>query len=195
MKHRFKHTCYDPVILLSGCVTLHDFMKRLTTQSLTQPDMWEPETYRGDGFEAFCEVLINCSPIDKRINLVEYEPWDYAVYGPDNGVDGIGKSHDGKIHTVQIKFRNDVKLELTANEDHLSNFVAKSFCMYPGQIVDMTVYTTALGVRQDILNDMYHGLVRVLGYAQIAQLVDNNLPFWNLFYQEMTCNNNQVIVE
>jgi len=187
MKHRFKNTCYDPVALLNGCTKLSTFMKRITTQSLQQPDMWEPETYRGDGFEALVEVLINCSPIDKRINIIDYCPWDSLVDGPDMGVDGVGKSHDSTNHTVQIKFRNDVKYQLTANEDHISNFVAKSMCMYYMQPVNMTLFTTALELRQDILNDMYHNKIQVLGYAQLAQLVDMNIPFWELFLKELTC--------
>jgi hypothetical protein len=49
-------------------------MTRLVKQSASEPDMWDPVLYRGDGFEAFVETLIKLSPIDKRINIVEYSP-------------------------------------------------------------------------------------------------------------------------
>ena len=162
-------------------------MTRLVKQSESDPDMWNPLTYRGDGFEAFVEVLIKYSPIDKRINIVNYSPWDVKVHGDDMGVDGLGVSHNGNPHTVQMKFRSNVERELTANEDHISNFVAKSLSMHQGVAVDMTIFTTGKDLMESVNEGMYHGQVRTLGYRDLTKLVDKNPPFWSAFRAEMGC--------
>lgn len=185
MKHRFVNTCYDATKLLDGCNKLSTFMQRLVRQSTSDPDMWDPLVYRGDGFEAFVEVLINLSPIDKRINISNYQPWDVAVNGPDMGVDGVGTSHAGDPHCIQVKFRANTQQSLTANEDHISNFVAKSLSMYPDKNVNMTIFTTADSLMESTNQEMYHGKVKTLGYRQLAKLVDNNTAFWSAFRKEM----------
>jgi hypothetical protein len=185
MKHRFKNTCYDAAKLLDGCNKLSTFMKRLIVQSDSDPDMWDPMTYRGDGFEALVEVLVKYSPIDKRINIRDYSPWDSNVDGRDVGVDGLGKNHSGAPHTVQIKFRSNVTKDLTANQDQISNFVAKTLSMYPNTEVSMTIFTTASDLMESINQDMYHGKVRTLGYRDIGKLIDNNTAFWDAFRAEM----------
>jgi hypothetical protein len=159
-------------------------MNRLVRQSESDPDMWDPVLYRGDGFEAFVETLINLSPIDKRINITNYCPWDIKLHGPDMGVDGLGLSHNGQKHSVQVKFRSNTQKELTANEDHISNFVAKTLSMYQNETVDMTLFTTAKSLKDIVNEQMYHGQVRTLGYNELAKLVDDNIPFWMAFRNE-----------
>jgi predicted helicase len=185
MQHRFKNTCYDAKNLLNGCKTLNEFVKRINKQSDEHPELWDPKTYRGDGFEALVEVLINCSPIDKRINIVEYRPWNTKKDGDDMGVDGLGYSHDGTYHTVQVKFRSNSTEELTANKDHISNFVAKSLSMYKGKNINMTIFTTANSLLETVNEGMYHGQVRTLGYKDIRNLIDRNESFWKHFQKEM----------
>ena len=185
MKHRFKNTCLDKNVLLTECDTLDMFMSRLIKQSDENKDNWDPMVYRGDGFEALVEVLINHSPIDKRINIQNYEPWNTGDHGDDMGIDGVGISHDGKIHTVQIKFRSNTQYDLTANEDHISNFVAKTLTWHMGQSVDMTIFTTAAGLSPRVSEGMFHDKVRTLGYAEIKKLIDNNGAFWDIFRSEM----------
>jgi hypothetical protein len=160
-------------------------MKRLIKQSESQPERWDPMTYRGDGFEALVETLITLSPIDKRINIVDYRPWNSKIDGPDMGIDGLGKSHDGTIHTVQAKFRSNTDSQLTANEDHISNFVAKSSMMYRGKNVNMTIFTTAKNLLSVVNEEMYHDQVRVLGYNEISKMIDDNHAFWSCFRSEM----------
>jgi len=184
MKHRFKHTCYDPEKLLKGCTTLAEFVKRLNKQSEERPELWDPMTYRGDGFEALVEVLINCSPIDMRINIVEYRPWDTKKDGNDMGIDGLGYTHEGIIHTIQVKFRSDPTQQLTANKDHISNFVAKSLAMY-GDKVCMTLFTTAKTLDKRVNEDMYHDKVRPLAFKEISKLINDNHSFWRQFRAEM----------
>lgn len=184
MNHRFKNTCSDSKQLLSGCNKLSTFMSRLEKQGVQNTNNWDPDTYKGDGFEALIEVLITASPIDKRINITNYRPWNTKIDGPDYGIDGLGFSHNGNQHTVQIKFRSNVTSILTANKDHISNFVASSSIKY-GNTVDMTIFTTAKNLHEDVNHGMYDGKVRTLGYNDLCKLIDNNDAFWNLFRLEM----------
>ena len=183
--HRFKNTCYNPSKLLNDCNMLSTFMNRLAKQSDSDPDSWDPMTYRGDGFEAMVELLIKCSPVDKRIDITDYRPWNTQLDGPDVGIDGQGTSHAGLPHTVQIKFRSNTQRDLTANDDHISNFVAKTKSMHPITDVRMTIFTTANNLMESINADMYHGKVRTLGYKEIGKLVNSNTAFWNIFRHEM----------
>lgn len=160
-------------------------MARLVRQSDSDPDSWEPEAYRGDGFEAFVECLIAASPVDKRINITNYRPWNTRTDGPDMGVDGVGRSGNTKRnHAVQVKFRSNTEQQLTANYDHISNFVAKSETHF-GADRDMTIFTTAKDLLGPINEGMYGNRVRTLGYRDLARLVDTNRPFWDYFRHEM----------
>lgn len=185
MKHRFKHTCYNVDELLLGCNTLKEFIKRIEKQSQLHPENWEPETYKGDALEALVEVLINHSPIDKRINIKGYTPWNTDLQGKDRGIDGQGVSHNGNIHTVQVKLRSNTTSFLEANKDSISNFVAMSFSNNRGKDIDLTIFTSAEGVVSHTLSEMYGDSVRVIGYKELSKLVDNNLAFWNMFYNDM----------
>jgi hypothetical protein len=185
MKHNFKHICYDAPKLLKGCNKLSTFMTRLTKQSTEKLHYFDSETYKGMGFEAFVEVLISLSPIDKRVGIVDYRPWDGKVDGPDMGIDGLGKTHSGDVACVQVKFRSNVDADLTANKDHISNFVAMSKTKYSGQNIDMVIFTTASDLNQTIKESMYHDQVRTIGFNELKKFVDDNIPFWDTFRKEM----------
>ena len=159
-------------------------MNRLVKQSSLRPFDWDSETYCGDGLEALCEVLINASPIDKRLNIIDYQVWNVKEHGADMGIDGCGVGFDGLTHCVQIKFRTNTQNDLTANHDHISNFVAMSET-FAGADRHMTLITTAKGLRQTTNDEMYGGKVRTLGYEQLSKLVDENTAFWQLFLDEM----------
>lgn len=189
MKHRFKHICPNPKKLLEGCNKLSTFMGRiekLQNDKAWTSGGWKPEEFKGDAFEALVEVLIMYSPIDKRINIVNYLPHSLKLHGADMGIDGFGVSHNGSLHTVQIKYRSNTQSVLTANEDHISNFVAKTRTHPLYKEADMTIFTTAKGLNQKILTEMYHDdKIRVMGYAEISKLIDNNPAFWDAFRLEM----------
>jgi hypothetical protein len=102
------------------------------------------------------------------------------------GIDGFGFSHNGNLHTIQIKFRNDVMSELNT-KDMISNFVAKTTSSPVYKDADMTLFTTAKGLGQKIAEDMYHGRVRTLGHKELSKLIDGNQAFWDLFRTEMNC--------
>lgn len=189
MKHRFKLICPNANKLLKGVDTLGAFMRnvdKLSTDPAWTSGNWTPDEYKGDALEALVEVLIAYSPIDKRINIVDYRPHDNKVDGKDMGIDGYGISHNGNLHTIQVKYRSNVLKELTANEDHISNFVAKTRTSPKYRDADMTIFTTAKGLNQKILQEMYNDdRINVLNYKDLCKLVDANTAFWKAFRAEM----------
>lgn len=188
IQHRFKHICPDASKLLDGVETLSVFMRRVDKLS-NDPKWitanWSPEEYKGDAFEVFVEVLVKHSPIDKRINIIDYRPHNQKVDGHDMGIDGYGRSHSGKLHTVQVKYRSNTQSILTANQDHIANFVAKTATSPIYKDADMTVFTTAKDLNNTVNEHMFGGRVRVIGYRQLAKFVDKNVAFWDIFRKEM----------
>lgn len=188
MQHRFKMICPSADKLLSGVDNLRKFMRnveKLSTDSTWLLNNWSPEEYKGDALEALVEILITQSPIDKRINIVDYRPHNNKIDGADMGIDGYGRSHNGNLHTIQIKYRSNTQKILTANEDHISNFVAKTTSSPIYKDADMTIFTTASGLHRAIKESMYHDRVHVVDYNTLSKLVDQNVPFWNRFRSEM----------
>jgi hypothetical protein len=188
MNHRFKLICPNAGILLKGVDKLSTFMRnvdKLSTDPAWTCGNWSPEEYKGDALEALVEVLVSHSPIDKRINIVDYRPHNNKVDGKDMGIDGYGVSHSGNLHTIQVKYRSNTRKDLTANEDHISNFVAKTTSSPKFRDADMTIFTTAKDLNTKVNEGMYHDRVRVLGYKDLAKLVDNNPAFWRVFRAEM----------
>lgn len=192
MQHRFRYVCYDAAKLLEGCNKLSTFVSRVNKQAAEEHHMgWTPDEYKGFAFEAFVEVLVTSSPIDKRINIVNYRPANTKKDGPDMGIDGYGISHNGNLHTVQAKFRSDGTDILTTRDD-VSNFVANTdsklkedpdYQHYTD--VDMTVFTTAKDLHHIIKEQMYYGRVRVIGYNDLRGFVDGNEAFWSEFRRQM----------
>jgi len=176
-KHDFKHICYDVTNLFDGVDTVSKFMNRVEKQCNLHPERWAAEDYKGKALESLIEVLILFSPIDKRINIIDYLP----ILKKDMGVDGRGKSHSGKQHTVQVKYRSNVNKYLTANEDHTSNFVAHSYTICQSFEIDMTIFTTAKDLNTKVKEEMYDDKVRVIGYKELCQFVNENTIFWKLF--------------
>lgn len=180
LSHRFLVTCHDINALLKDCNKLSTFCSRLEKQSTMFPNRYNPDKYKGDGLELFTEALIKLSPTDNRIGIGDYK----VVEGQDVGVDGAGVGANGRPATVQVKYRGNGASLLTANNDHLSNFVAASFIhnsVLPDDRNNMLIVTTAEGLHFFTDKEMYAGKVRCLGRDQLRQLVDNNELFWNRF--------------
>lgn len=180
LEHRFLITCHDIKALLTGCNKLSTFCSRLEKQSVLFPDRYDPDKYKGDGLELFVEALIKLSPTDNRIGIGSYR----VIEGQDVGVDGSGIGANGRPATVQVKYRGNGSSLLTANNDHLSNFVAASFIhnkVQPEDKNNMLIITTAEGLHFFTDQEMYAGKVRCLGHERLRQLVDNNDLFWDRF--------------
>lgn len=166
--------------ILEGTKKISTFNKKLASQSLLYPDRYDSYKYRGDGFELFVEALIKLSPVDSRIAIGKYEP----VVDNDTGVDGFGIGIDLKTATVQVKYRSDNSQLLTANTDHLSNFVTASLLRYgvdPSSKTNMLIITTAEGLHYFTDGEMFQNQVRCIGFQDLRDLVDNNLLFWENF--------------
>jgi len=145
---------------------------------------WTVDDYKGMAFEAFVEVLIKASPVDKRINITNYRPHNNREDGQDMGIDGYGLSHNGNKHTIQAKFRSNITEDLTT-KDMISNFVAKTTSNPEYRDADMTLFTTAKGLGFKISEKMYHNRVRTLGYQELSNMVDGNNAFWERFRNEL----------
>jgi hypothetical protein len=185
MKHRFKDTCLEPAKLLDGCYKLSTFMGRLNKMSVAQQGNgygWTADEFKGDGFEALVEVMINCMQGDKRIGIRNYAPWE----GKDMGIDGVGVTNEVNPRpvTVQIKYRSNVKEELTT-ADGISNFVAMSTTHDDYKDAVMVYFTTAKGINRNILEQMYNDKPVVFNHANIKKFIDNNAFFWDTFRTEM----------
>lgn len=166
--------------ILNGTKKLSTFCSRLVSQSIMWPNRYDPDKYRGDGFELFVEALIKLSPVDNRIGINKYEP----VVNDDTGVDGFGIGIDLKAATVQVKYRSDNTQLLTANADHLSNFVTASLLRYgvdPNSKTNMLIITTAEGLHYFTDGEMFQNRVRCIGHKDLRELVDNNMLFWENF--------------
>ena len=183
LTHPFINRSHDLTELLTDCNKMTTYCSRLEKQSELFPDRYDPNKYKGDGFELFVEALIKLSSVDNRIGICEYKVGDE---NSDTGVDGYGIGINGRVATVQVKYRSNNQQQLTANTDHLSNFVMTSLMKYKVDIetkTNMLIVTTAEGLHHYTDNEMFSKQVRCLGYKQLRELVDNNLNFWNQFRQ------------
>jgi len=191
LNHSFATRSHDIQGLLDGCNKLSTFCTRLEKQSVLHPDKYNPDKYKGDGFELLVEALIKLSPVDNRIGISNYGVCDGNT---DIGVDGYGIGIDGMISTVQIKYRSNNAQQLTANSDHLSNFTAASKDLFISEAIRdnsllkhiesknrMLIVTTADGLHHFTDNKMFSNRVRCIGYQQLRELLDNNLLFWDTF--------------
>ncbi|MFW6311260.1 MAG: hypothetical protein ACOC1K_03390 [Nanoarchaeota archaeon] len=181
LKHSFLHRCHNLDELLDNTNKLSTFINKLEKQSQKFPNRYDPDKYKGDGFELFVEALIKLSPVDNRIGIANYNP---IKENEDIGVDGIGIGVDGNPATVQIKYRNNNRIRLSTNLDHLSNFTSASIMKYgvnPNTKNNLLIITTAEGLHHFTDKEMFLGKVRCLGYNQLRELVDNNILFWNAF--------------
>ena len=186
MEHRFKDTCLDANKLLDGCYKLSTFMNRLNKMANEQVGNgygWTADEFKGDGFEALVEVLINSMSTDKRIGIRNYLPNTER----DMGIDGRGITNEvnSRPVTVQVKYRSDVRSELTT-QDGISNFIANTTLDDDLKNAHMVFFTTAKGINRSVLTEMYFDKPKVFGFSDIRKLIDNNPAFWDTFRAEMS---------
>lgn len=213
LTHPFLRRCIDSEALLKNCSKFDAFSLILKKQAEKKATGGDGEIdgqieneYKGDGFELFVEMLICMFGANFLIGIY---PDSYSFVDPidDNGVDGTGIGLNGKIHTVQIKFRNGNYI-LTANEDHLSNFKATSLTEKEngGFGVDGKDRFINKNFKDDTSRDRIHNTcnmiiihsgkeinkqgkktmfkeVKEFTRADICRCVDGNLIFWNSFIE------------
>lgn len=190
IKHGFGVRAHDLIGLFDKTNKVSTFMTKLEKQSLIDPDRYDEDKYKGDGFEFLVEILLKSHAYDNRLGITDYEP----VQSDDNGVDGFGINLSGIKSVVQVKYRSNVKTQLTANTDHLSNMISDGMFKH-GVSADPKlleaiknkevaplhyVITTANGLHHYTDNENFKGFVHCIGYDQLRSMLDNNISFWNL---------------
>ncbi len=182
IQHNFKTKAHNLEALFDGVNNFSTFMGRLQRQAQNDPLRYTPTQYCGDGFEFFVELFLHLHPCDNRVGVYNYIPKQEN----DNGVDGIGENIKGEPCAVQIKFRSDVREELTATKDHLSNLITDGMLAH-GIVSDQEdkknfrhfVFTTSKGLNFYTDKEMYKGMVRCFGYNEFKSMLNNNIQFWN----------------
>lgn len=190
IKHGFGLRAHDLVGLFDKTNKVSTFMTRLEKQSLIDTDRYDENKYKGDGFEFLVEILLKSHAYDNRLGITNYEP----VQSDDNGVDGVGVNLSGVKCVVQVKYRSNIKTQLTANTDHLTNMISDGMFKH-GVSADLKllesiknkevaplhyVITTANGLHHYTDNENFKGFVHCIGFDQLRSMLDNNISFWNL---------------
>lgn len=181
LEHSFIHKCYDINELLDGCTKLSTYCNRLVKQSEQHTERHCPMKYRGDGFELLIEALFKSAPANRQLGAFDYTP---ITGNDDTGVDAIGLGINGKPAAIQIKYRSDSKVLLTANNDHLMNFGYTAQNKYNVDVEDkrnMIIVTNAKALHHFTNSEMFLGKVHVIKYADLKKLIDGNMAFWIMF--------------
>ncbi len=183
ISHGFGLRAHDLTALFNKTNKVSTFMGKLEKQSLIDPDRYDSNKYKGDGFEFLVEILLKSHAYDNRLGITNYEP----VQSDDNGVDGVGVNLSGEKCVVQVKYRSNSKTVLTANTDHLSNMISDGMIKHKVVIAEDNtkiprhyVVTTATGLHHYTDNENFKGFVLCIGFEHLRALLDNNLSFWNL---------------
>jgi hypothetical protein len=176
--HGFGFRAHDLISLFDKTNKVSTFMTKLEKQSTLDVQRYDPNKYKGDGFEFLVEILLKSHAYDNRLGITNYEP----VQTSDNGVDGVGYN------------LSDNKSVLTANEDKLGNLISDGMIQHgvslSPQIIESIknkklapshyVITTASGLHHYTDSEFFKGVVHCIGYEQLRSMLDNNLSFWNL---------------
>lgn len=183
ISHGFGLRAHNLTALFDKTNKISTFMTKLEKQSLIDPDRYDSNKYKGDGFEFLVEILLKSHAYDNRLGITSYEP----VQSDDNGVDGVGVNLAGEKCVVQVKYRSNSKTVLTANTDHLSNMISDGMIKHKVVIAEDNtkiprhyVVTTATGLHHYTDNENFKGFVHCIGFEHLRALLDNNLSFWNL---------------
>ena len=182
LEHNFKTQAHDLVGLFRGVTKFATFCRRLEEQSLLDPDRYDPDKYKGDGFEFFVELFLMLHANDNRVGVYDYSP----TQENDNGVDGVGVNILREKCVVQVKYRSNNQIDLTANHDHLSNMISDG--MLAHQVIADNdnaknyrhfVFTTANGLHFYTDQEMFKSKVKCFGYKDFRSMLDYNMVFWN----------------
>jgi len=189
VSHGFGLRAHNLVALFDKTNKVTTFMNKLEKQSLIDPDRYDSNKYKGDGFEFLVEILLKSHAYDNRLGITNYEP----VQSDDNGVDGVGVNLSGEKCVVQVKYRSNSRSVLTS-DDKLGNMISDGMFKH-GVSADTKVLesiknkqtaplhyviTTATGLHHYTDNEFFKGFVHCIGFDHLKALLDNNLSFWNL---------------
>lgn len=153
--------------------------------------------FRGDSFEGFGEIFLKLMGFNPLVGVYNYEPTPIDDYG----IDGNGLGINGKLLTVQFKFRSEFDKTLTEEKDHLGNFLNASFELGVdiNDDFNMLILTTGKRVFYKDVAIKWKNKVRYIASNEswgcfknqkyipqnptnifsFKTLLDGNLPFWN----------------
>ncbi|MFA7218898.1 MAG: DEAD/DEAH box helicase family protein [Synergistaceae bacterium] len=169
--------------------TINAFCGKIKTLSAKYSDRMDENKFKGDALELFTEFMIRTAPEDNRIGIYNYKPITDAE-DDDVGVDGFGAGEDGNPATVQVKYRAG-NYVLTANADHLSNFLTASwndFAVPINSKTNMLIVTTGQKVDERTRQKMLKDKVRVLNRDSLRRMYDNRPEWWKRFYESVKNN-------
>ena len=201
LTHPFLKKCIDPDGLLKNCSKFNSFAYKLEKQAIQKATGGDGEIdedvrnkYKGDGFELFIEAFIRVFGADMLICI---DPESYKIVDiSDYGVDAEGIGLNGKVHTIQIKYRQ-ANCILTANDSHLSNFTQLSYkskssggfgvdpndkCKIRRKRIKDTCNMTIIHCGKEIHYDVKENMlrdVREINRKDITRRVDDNNIFWD----------------
>jgi len=192
LTHPFVNKCPDINEFLladneSGVInSINSFCGRINNLADKYKDIIDENKFKGDAFELFVEFMIKENGSDNRIGV-----FDYTIISDsdeeDVGVDGFGIGANENPATVQVKYRTG-NYVLTANEDHLSNFLTASIFNYNVKLEDdknMLIVTTGMKVDENTREKMLKGKVRVINRDILRQMYDNRPEWWKRFYESV----------
>ena len=192
LKHPFVNKCPDiDEFMLSDNETgvvqsINSFCGRINKLSEKYKNIIDQSKFKGDALELFVEFMIKENGSDNRIGIFDYKTISDSD-DEDVGVDGSGIGANEFPATVQVKFRAG-NYVLTANKDHLSNFVTSSVFDYNVRLEDtknMLIVTTAMKVDENTREKMLKGKVRVINRDILRQMYDNRTEWWKRFYESI----------
>jgi len=187
INHSFQYKAHDLLGLFDGTNKMSTFKNKLIKQAQQDEANYSYNDYVGDGFEFLVELFIELHPVDNRIGITKYEPYQEN----DNGVDGYGINMDGLPCAIQVKFRSDSEYELSATQDHLDSFINEAQHRMRGSHVPILyqdedgcprhyIFTTAKGLHHYTESVKFSGYkVKVFGWKDLESMLDGNNLFWN----------------
>lgn len=180
--HNFITKAHSLPRLFEGVDKMSQLMRRIEREAVLHTLRYKADNYKGDAFEFFVELFLALHPTDNRIGVYNYKP----IQENDNGVDGVGVNILNEKCVVQVKYRTNVKIELSSNRDSLGNLIVDGNLSH-GVLPDMDnpknfrhfIFTTAIGLNFYTNQEMFKSKVRCFGYNDFRSLLDNNIIFWN----------------
>ena len=170
--------------------TINSFCNKVKNLSEKYSLQIDSNVFKGDALELLVEYILKTNASDNRIGIYDYSPIDSAE---DYGVDGYGIGENGNPATVQVKFRAGDCI-LTANEDHLTNFLSNSQNAHGVKMDDrknMLIITTGLKVDERTIENMLFNKVRVLNREALREMFDNRPEWWIRFYESIKLSRTQ----
>lgn len=137
---------------------------------------------KGDLFEIWGELFFKLTSTDNRVGVSNYKP---VSDHEDYGVDGTGIGINGRLCTVQIKFKSNI-LELLTIDD-LKNFQGLSYRKYGVDVNDdnnLIILTNCQGVHWKTETRVLENSIVTYGnygeeHVKSLQSLTDNMAFWN----------------